>query len=266
MLFILCVLSLSVLAQHGETEAARITTPGAAGIPSIPGEKSVAPEMEARIRSALLNMNPNLVPDFIGPSVVPGYQEVIVSGQAVFVTDDGRYLIQGLIDLRDKRDIALYGALPSLRRQALAETPADERIVFAPDGPVKHTVAVFTDVECGFCQKLHQDIAEYNKLGISVEYLAFPRAGTTSPDAAKMASVWCSPDRRKALTDAKKGLSVPTIKCDNPVAKQHALGRRVGLQGTPMIINADGVALPGYMPPADLLKTLDELASRRESE
>lgn len=222
--------------------------------------------MDAKIRTALKQLNPNINPDYIGPSPVPGYQEVIIGGQVVFVTDDGKYLVQGLMELNGKRDIAQFGALPGRRLQALKEIPAADRIVFAPQGAIKHTVSVFTDVECGFCRKLHQDIAEYNKLGISIEYLAFPRAGVDSPDAAKMASVWCSADRRKALTDAKANVEIPQLKCDNPVAKQYAIGQRVGLQGTPMIINADGIALPGYMAPADLLKTLDKLASQRKAD
>jgi thiol:disulfide interchange protein DsbC len=110
---------------------------------------------------------------------------------------------------------------------------------------------------------LHQDIGEYNKLGIAIEYLAYPRAGMGTPDAMKIESVWCSSDRRKALTDAKNELAIPTLKCDNPVAKHRQIGQRIGLQGTPMIINADGIALPGYMRPADLLEALDKLAAQR---
>ena len=263
---IICALALPALARQGDAGPPGTTTANEPGMTSAGRGIPVDAATEARIRAALVNLSPNLVLDYLGPSIVPGYQEIIVNGQAVFVTDDGHYLIQGLMDLRDKRDISLYGALPELRRKVLAESPLSERIVFAPDGPIKHTVSVFTDVECGFCQKLHQDMSEYNKLGISVEYLAYPRAGTSSPDAAKMTSAWCSSDRRKALTDAKRGVAIPTLECDNPVAKQYAIGKRVGLQGTPMIINADGVALSGYMPPADLLKALDKLAAERKSE
>lgn len=222
--------------------------------------------MDAKIRAVLKQFDPNINPDYIGPSPAPGYQEVIIGGQVVFVTDDGKYLVQGLMELNGKRIIAHFGALPGFRKKALNEIPAADRIIFAPDGPIKHTVSVFTDVECGFCRKLHQDIAEYNKLGISIEYLAFPRAGVESPDAAKMASIWCSANRRKALTDAKAGVVIPEIECENPVAKQYGIGKRVGVQGTPMIINAEGVALPGYMTPADLLKSLDKLASQRTTD
>jgi thiol:disulfide interchange protein DsbC len=140
-----------------------------------------------------------------------------------------------------------------------------DRIVFAPAGMPKHTVSVFTDVECGYCRKLHSEIAAYNKLGISVQYLAFPRAGLGTPDWLAMESVWCSDDRRKAMTDAKDGRPVPPKRCNNPVTAQYELGQRIGLQGTPMIINSEGVALPGYMPPDQLLEALDKLAAESKA-
>ena len=94
------------------------------------------------------------------------------------------------------------GALAKMRKELLKTIPVSERIVFAPANP-KYTVSVFTDVECGYCRKLHSEIAEYNRQGIAVQYLAFPRMGLGSDDYKKMVSVWCAPDRRKALTDAK---------------------------------------------------------------
>jgi thiol:disulfide interchange protein DsbC len=228
--------------------------------------KPVGMAMDAKIRAIIKQLSPDLDPDYIGPAIVPGYQEVIIKGQVVFVTDDGNYLVQGLMDIRRKRDIAQLGALPGLRLLALKDIPASERIVFAPDGPRKHTVTVFTDIECVFCRKFHQDIGEYNRLGIAIEYLAYPRAGMGTPDAIKTESVWCSTDRRKALTDAKNEVAIPTLACDSPVAKHWQIGQRIGLQGTPMILNADGIALPGYMPPRQLLEALDALADRAKTE
>ena len=173
-------------------------------------------------------------------------------------------MLQGsLFDLKAKREVGREG-LAAVRREALAKIPVTDRIVFAPVGPRKHTVAVFTDIECGYCRKLHSQIAEYNKLGIAVEYLAFPRAGLGSPDALVMESVWCSADRRQALTDAKNGRPVPPKRCENPVASEYQLGQRLGLQGTPMIVDVEGEVLPGYMDPTTMLDALDKLAVERK--
>ena len=247
---LLCALSLSACAQ---------TAPAGAG-----ADKAAAPkaegDIEKRVRAAVASVAPRAELDRIAPAPIPGFMEVITEGQAVYVSNDGRYLLQGsLFDIAKKEDISQLG-LSVVRRAELSKIPASDRIVFAPVGPAKHRVAVFTDIECGYCRKLHEDIAEYNKRGIAVEYLAFPRAGLQSADSVMMQSVWCASDRRKALTDAKAGRQVPPLACKNPVADQYESGRRMGLTGTPMIINEDGMMLPGYLPPDKMLESLDKLS------
>jgi thiol:disulfide interchange protein DsbC len=261
---LLCLCAFAVSAQQMDIDlvSERAVPDSGAGITVIPVERPVDDVKGAKIRAAIKKVNPEAVPDYIGYSSVPGMLEVIVKGQVVFVSEDGNYLMHGVYDIANARDAAQSGAMPSRRLRMLKEIPASERIVFAPPGQIKHTVTVFTDVECGFCRKLHQDIAEYNRLGIAVEYLAYPRAGMDSPDAAKMQSVWCSSDRRKALTDAKRGTAVPALACADPVAKHREIGQRLGIQGTPMIINADGVVLPGYLPPDKLSDELEKLRSQ----
>jgi thiol:disulfide interchange protein DsbC len=116
-------------------------------------------------------------------------------------------------------------------------------------------------VECGYCRKLHNEIAQYNKQGIAVEYVAFPRMGLASEDFRKMEAVWCAKDRKKALTEAKNDHKVTAARCKNPVAMQYHLGQRAGLSGTPMILAEDGTLLGGYVPPAELRAALDKLAA-----
>jgi thiol:disulfide interchange protein DsbC len=259
---LLCALSVSACAQSNPagdkdatTEASRADAPA----------KPADPAKEAMVRAALKKLDPRLTPDRVGPSPLPGFQEAIVGGRVVYFSDDGRYMIQGMLfDIEKKKDLTQIG-LSGLRREELAKVPASDRIVFAPVGIRKYTVTVFTDIECGFCRKMHSEMADYNKLGIAIEYLAFPRAGLTSADALAMESVWCSADRRKALTDAKNGLPVPPKRCTNPVAAQYKLGQRIGLEGTPMAINVDGIALPGYLPPDKMLQALDELAAESKA-
>lgn len=271
---LLCAASLTACAQPAPSAAAGKETPAAAA-----DAKSTAPAADAkaaadepvkgktpeeRARNAILKLAPKAEIDRMGPAPIAGFREAIVSGQVLYISDDGRYLMQGaLFDMQTKQDLSQLG-MSDLRKEELKKVPKADRIVFAPANP-KHTVAVFTDIECGFCRKLHQDIAEYNRLGIAIEYLAFPRAGMASEDFKAMESVWCSVDRRKALTDAKSGKAVTPKRCTNPVTMQYKLGQRLGLQGTPMIINADGIALPGYVPPADMLKMLDQMADEAKT-
>ena len=257
--FVLCAASLTACAQSPAPEAATGTRAPAATA------TGAAPEVEPgtadeRALAAIRSLNAKVQIDHIAAAPLPGFREVIVGGQVIYVSDDGRYLLQGaLFDVRQKKDLSQSG-LAEVRRDLLKTIPASDRIIFAPADP-EYTVTVFTDVECGYCRKLHEDIAEYNRLGIAIEYVAFPRMGLGSDDFRKMVSVWCAPDRRKALTDAKTDRAVPTRNCTNPVTMHYDIGQRVGLTGTPMIITAEGVQMPGYMPPDALRAALDKLAA-----
>ena len=257
---LLCAFSLSACAQAPDPEAE-----GADAIPVTPALDSPRVEAEpgtpkARALEAIAQVNPQIQVDSVEPAPIDGYQEVVVGGQVVYVSDDGRYLIQGsLYDVQARRDLSQDG-LAKVRKELMKLSPVEERLVFAPETP-RYTVAVFTDVECGYCRRLHQEIDEYNRLGIAVQYLAFPRMGLESEDYQKMVSVWCADDPKQAMTDAKNGKRVASATCDNPVAEQWELGQRVGLQGTPLIVTEDGMQMPGYMPPAALRDALDQMAA-----
>jgi thiol:disulfide interchange protein DsbC len=120
-------------------------------------------------------------------------------------------------------------------------------LIFSPDKPT-HTITVFTDIDCGYCRKLHHEMADYHAKGIRVRYLMFPRSGVNSPSYDKAVSVWCSEDRNDSLTKAKNGKDPAPRTCDNPVQNHMAMGRSIGVQGTPSIVFEDGRVIPGYVP------------------
>jgi thiol:disulfide interchange protein DsbC len=235
-------------------EAPRAAAPTVASLKVAPGSAA------ERARDAILKVNPQVQIDQISSSALPGFQEAIIGGQVVYVSDDGRYLLQGAAyDIEHKRNLA-EETMAKVRHRLMASMPVSQRIVFAPPNP-KYTVTVFTDVECGYCRKLHSQIADYNREGIAVEYVAFPRMGLGSDDYRKMVAVWCAADPRRALTDAKNDRPVPYRNCKNPVAMQYSLGQKMGLTGTPMILAEDGTQLGGYIPPDQLRQALDKLAA-----
>lgn len=252
--------SLSACAQAPDPEkegadaipvASALDTPQVEAEPGTPG---------ARALDAIHSINPRVKVDSVEAAPIAGYQEVVVSGQVVYVSNDGRYLLQGsLYDVESRRDLS-QDALAKVRRELMKLAPVEDRIVFAPENP-EYTVAVFTDVECTYCRRLHQEIEEYNRLGIEVQYLAFPRQGLQGDDYRKMVSVWCAEDRRQAMTDAKGGKRVPAKTCDNPVAEHYELALRVGLLGTPLIVTEQGTTMPGYVPPQALREALDQMGS-----
>ena len=257
---LLGALSLTACAQAPQAPAA--DKPAAAK----PATASTAASgsAEDRARAAIAKLNPRAKVEYVGAAPLPGFREVIAGGQLLYVSDDGRYLMQGaVLDLEAQEDLMQNSpALAEHRRKLIATIPHAERIVFAPPN-AKYTVTVFADIECGYCRKLHGEVGELNRLGIAVEYLAFPRMGLGSQDHKDMISVWCSPDRKRALTDAKAGKPVAPRDCKNPVTMEFDVGQRIGVSGTPAIYSAEGVQLGGYLPPAALRAKLDELAAKK---
>lgn len=212
------------------------------------------------VTDAIHTLVPTAKIDSVDKSAVDGFYEVVTGGQVVYVSADGKYLMQGsMYDLANKRDLT-DSRLAGLRRTALEKVPDAKRLVFAPKDP-KYTVAVFTDLDCGYCRKMHSQIEQYNQQGIAVEYLWFPRSGLGTPSYDNAVSVWCAADRNKAFTEAKAGHAPKPAKCDNPVAEEYDLGQRIGVNGTPTVIASDGSSLGGYMTPEALRAKLDSLAT-----
>ena len=179
------------------------------------------------------------------------YQVELENGRVLYASGDGKYMLQGsLFDVASEQPRNLTAAAEAEARgtkQVIDAIPKDELVVFAPSNPKTH-VTVFTDVDCGYCRKLHSEIEQLNSLGIEVRYAAFPRAGMGNPVAETMQSIWCAQDKQGAMTRAKQGKSVKAAKCDDPVAEQFELGQQLGVQGTPAIFLANGIMLPGYKP------------------
>ncbi|HHO67876.1 MAG TPA: DsbC family protein [Gammaproteobacteria bacterium] len=207
---------------------------------------------EAAIRKAL---GGNEVSS-IEPAPVDGFYEVVIGPHVVYVSRDARYLLQGeLVDMRTRENLTAPRRQQAVR-QLLDGLDKADMIVFSPDKP-RHHITVFTDIDCGYCRKLHSQIGDYLAQGIEVRYLFYPRAGRNSPSYRKAVAVWCAKDRKQALTDAKNNKPIPLKTCDNPVDRHMQLARRLGLRGTPMIVLEDGSIQPGYVPPEPLAKLLD---------
>jgi len=213
---------------------------------------------DAAARKALGELVPQAKIDTVEAAPLPGYRQVIVGSQMVYISDDGKYMLQGtLYDSKNKIDLTGQRLAVDHKRKVDA-VPASKRIVFAPPNP-KHKITVFTDIDCGYCRKLHSQIAEYNKRGIEVDYLFFPRSGLNSPSYDKAVSVWCAKDRNAAFTAAKAGKNPDPLKCENPVADEYKLGAQVGVDGTPTVFAADGTKIGGYLSPDQMLSKLENL-------
>ncbi|MEM6513946.1 MAG: DsbC family protein [Pseudomonadota bacterium] len=216
-------------------------------------------ELES-VRAKIASMFDVIEPENVKASPLDDWFVVQKGSVIAYVSADGRYLLQGdLIDL-DANVNLTEAARNDSRRALVASVSDDEVIRFAPENP-QHTVWIFTDVDCGYCRRLHAQIEEYMANGIEVRYFLYPRNGPSSEAWKTSEEVWCSADRGAALTNAKLDREFASIACDASIIENHySLGREVGLSGTPAIVLEDGELLGGYLPPQTLAQRLSQKA------
>ncbi len=223
---------------------------------TVAAQEAAPADVAQRVQASIAKLNPDLAVDSVMTTPVPGVYEVAIGPRLVYMTGDGRYLIQGSISDVETREDLTEPRRNAIRLAAINKVSEDEMVIFgAKDAP--HTITVFTDIDCGFCRRLHSEIDKYNANGIRVRYLFMPRAGAGSESYQKAVGVWCAKDRQQAMTDAKAGKDVPVRDCKNPVEEHMALAELIGVTGTPALILPDGELLPGYVP-ADRLKAVLE--------
>ena len=232
-----------------------VLTVAAAGVAQ--AEEAVQAEAAQDPRAAIAAMVPGLTQENVRPSPVAGLYEVDIGAQIVYVSADTRYLIKGdIIDLTTNESLT-DRRRNSLRMSQLEGLSESDMVVFDND-QAKHTITVFTDVDCTFCRKLHKEVPRLQELGIRVRYLSFPRHGPGSDSWKQAEAIWCSEDRQAALTRAKKGEKIEAEDCGpTPVAAQYEMGSKLGVRGTPAIILESGELISGYLPADDLADYLN---------
>ncbi|MBS0557633.1 MAG: DsbC family protein [Proteobacteria bacterium] len=229
------------------------------GLAALPA--AAAGDPTAVATTALHKLAPNAKIESVTPSPLAGFYAVVADGHPLYVSTDGKYLIDGRVFDVDSRRNVMDDALSGVRKQALASIPESKRITFAPPNP-KYRVTVFTDPDCPYCREFHKQIADYNKLGIAVDYVLFPLS--IHPGADKLSqTVWCSKDRNTAFNEALEGKTLAPKTCANPIAEITSVANAIGVNGTPGIFADDGTQLGGYVPPAQLAQRLQEMAKAK---
>ncbi len=211
----------------------------------------------AAVQEKVSSMFETIEPKHVSRSPVDGWYTVHKGSIVAYISEDGRYLLQGdLIDL--DRNINLSEVSRNeTRRELVGALQNEQAILFSPSD-VKHSVTVFTDIDCTYCRKLHAQIDGYLERGIEVRYVLYPRNGPATRAWNTSEDVWCSRDRGEALTLAKLDRKFQTSKCDASMVSTHyMLGQDIGLSGTPAIVLEDGTLLSGYLPPAALANRLE---------
>jgi len=226
------------------------------------GAPSFADDLKEKMAAALTGFAGQPIGiEAVRSSPAPGIAEVqIENGPMIYATEDGNYFFlngdlhqtsaTGAINLTEERRAVT-------RKEQLSAVAVEDMVVFSPEGETRDYIAVFTDVTCFYCQKLHREVDQLNAKGIEVRYLAFPRGGVDSEGAQKLATAWCAEDQQTTLTELKAGVELPVNDCaDNPIAAQYQLGQDIGVSGTPAIVTSSGLMVPGYRPADDLVTLL----------
>ena len=216
----------------------------------------------AEIKAKLLTLGLDVPLEEVVPSEeVSGYFEArLPDGRVLYVNDTGEYLFAGEVYLLGPSEIisGTEARQARQRRALLSRLDEAEMIVFSPPPEeIKARVTIFTDIDCAYCRKLHQEMQAYNHLGIAVRYLAYPRTGRGSASWDKAVSVWCAVDRQAAMTTAKAGRQIAPLDCtEHPVAAHYALGQALGVTGTPAIVYENGILQPGYLSAQEMARRL----------
>lgn len=199
--------------------------------------------------------------DSIQATPIDGIYQIVVGADVLYMTDDAQFLFKGeLLDLSQKLNLT-EDVRSLFRKRHLQSLGEKDYIEFASVGEASQSIYVFTDVDCGYCRKLHVDVPILNKNSISVRYLAYPRSGVESPTGKTMQAIWCATDRQQALTNAKNNQDFEREdfegkSCQSKIAEQYELGGSFGVRGTPSIYLENGKSLPGYMPPDQLIQEI----------
>lgn len=214
---------------------------------------AAADDVDTRIKQKMLTLG--LLTTKVEDSPMKGIKQVYTNRGLFYISEDTQFFIHGrMFDINNNMNNLTETALGTMRLEGVEEFK-DSMIVF-PAKDEKAQITVFTDTTCGYCRKLHNQIDDYNKLGITVKYLAFPRGGLNSQSFDDISAVWCAADQKEAMTEAKSGAHLARASCNAPIAEHYNLGQATGVTGTPAIILNDGSMLPGYKPPKELARLL----------
>ncbi len=216
------------------------------------------------VRASLLRFSPDVPIQHIRASAIPGIAEVELDSGIIYLSNDGQYLIRGDISRLDGKSMVSLTdeAMGRKRVEVMKTLKHQDMVVFPAKGKAKEVVTVFTDTDCSFCRRLHEEVPEMNRLGIEVRYLAYPRnLPRTGPEAGTskvMRDIWCHPKPDQAMTIVKQGGRVADAKagCKAPIEEQYLIGQKMGVQGTPAIYNSKGVNVGGYLTAAKLAERL----------
>lgn len=147
---------------------------------------------------------------------------------------------------------------PPERKVDFSKIPLSDAVVMGPK-TAKRKVVVFTDPDCPYCRRLHEEMKKVlsKRNDIAFYLMLFPLE--MHKDAYKKAQAILCEKSLALVDDALAGKSVPAPKCGNEQLERIiALGRSLGINGTPALIKDDGTLVSGYLEADDLIEWIEK--------
>jgi len=210
---------------------------------------------ESLIRKSLTQQFPGASIASVQKTPYSGLFEVYLDGQLIYVDAKAQYVFAGeVIDLKSRSNLtqARLNQLQAVKWDTLPLGDALKTV----KGKGERKLVVFSDVDCPYCRKFEAELAKVDN--ITVYTFLYPIEGLHPKAVQTSKQIWCAPDRNKAWDDYITRGSVPNNdgKCANPVESTIALGGKLKVSGTPTLIFANGVRVPGMVPAAQLERLL----------
>lgn len=193
------------------------------------------------VKSNLLTNYPNLKIDHIEPTEMKGIYSGTLSGQVVYFNDDAQHVIAGsMVRLKDQENLT--------KDLVIKQNTVDWKKLDLKDaikivkGNGKRQIAVFSDPNCPYCKKLEAELKNLNNVTIYTFILPFK-----PQSLAPSKQVYCEKNPAQAWTDLiGSGIQPTTQKsCANPIERNLALAKSLGISGTPTIILSNGLKVTG---------------------
>lgn len=220
-----------------------------------------AADESAAVKQKLIAQVPELKDATVLPTPIAGVYSVQHGAFIFYTSSDAKYVMRGqLLNLADKRNLT-EESIMKFRESEFKKLADKDTMVYLPaDGKYTHSITVFTDVDCQYCQKLHAQLPQALAAGIRVRYVFFPRSGVDTLSFNKAVHAWCNQQAPGELEAMMKGvMPAKLMTCTNPIAKHFDLATSLGLQGTPSILLSDGNLIPGLVPAEDLIKLVKDI-------
>lgn len=207
--------------------------------------KAAPASVEAQIAARFAEKSGGMKPDQVFKSL-GGLYEVLIRGELYYVDKDVNFVIAGrMFDARTKEDLT-QKRLDAALKVDFKSLPLD-RAVKTVRGDGSRVMVTFEDPNCPYCKKLWTNLQELKN--VTIYTFLYP---ILSPDSLeKSKGIWCAKDRAATWDEFMvQGKAPPAASadCKNPLEQNVALGRDLGINGTPTIIFPDGSRAAGALP------------------